>query len=381
MKAKDLAKKLGVSPATISLVLNNKPGISDSLRKSLLEQIQSLGCGEMLCESCREGAAPGSTAPGRTSPSGTASGSTAPGAGASSGQVHTCRSIAYIIYHEHDYMEDMNDPYNFFSGVLEGIEAEAWEHNYCLIMLHAGRYKKATLEEQLRRAGNVAGVIVHPCTVTDPIKETVRSLSVPCVFMDNYDTGSWQPPSVCVSNRQGMRHILGHLTELGHRRIGYVCSGWESLLNQERRRCFREVLGDLGMQCADADVFTAGQEVGIWDCAKLTEDLRRAGSLPTALVCENDRQAWRAIKALQSIGLRVPEDVSVAGFDDGNICTSIEPNITTVHNSPQLMGRQCVLMLKNLLRLKDLGEEPWLRYELPAALVVRDSTGPVRQAR
>lgn len=63
MKAKDLAKKLGVSPATISLVLNNKPGISEALRKSLLEQIQQLGCEGMLSESCREGAAPGGQPP------------------------------------------------------------------------------------------------------------------------------------------------------------------------------------------------------------------------------------------------------------------------------------------------------------------------------
>ena len=58
MKAKDLAKKLGVSPATISLVLNNKPGISDSLRQSLLKKIRELDCESMMCESCREGEAP-----------------------------------------------------------------------------------------------------------------------------------------------------------------------------------------------------------------------------------------------------------------------------------------------------------------------------------
>ena len=76
------------------------------------------------------------------------------------------------------------------------------------------------------------------------------------------------------------------------------------------------------------------------------------------------------------MGLSVPGDISVVGFDDGAMCTAIEPNITTVHNSPQLMGRQCVLMLENLIRLKELGEEPWLRYELPASLVLRASTGP-----
>ena len=363
MKAKDLAKKLGVSPATISLVLNNKPGISDTLRKSLLEQIQALGCEGMLSESCREGAAPGAQPAQSPQPG-------QPGGGC------VCKSIAYLIYHEHDYLEDMNDPYNFFSGVLEGIEAEAWEHGYCLIMLHAGRYKKATVEEQLRRAGNISGIIVHPCTLNEQMVETARALPVPCVFMDTYTKLSWQPPSVCISNQQGMRRAEHHLHILGHSRIGYVSSGWETLLNLERRRCFRDALSDFGLECKESDLFTAGEEMGLLDHTRLSEAFRNAQSLPTALVCENDRQAWRAIKALQQIGLSVPEDVSVVGFDDGAICTTIEPNITTVHNSPQLIGRQCVLMLENLLRLKDLGEEPWLRYELPASLVLRDSTGP-----
>ncbi len=361
MKAKDLAKKLGVSPATISLVLNNKPGISDALRKSLLEQIQQLGCEQMLSGSLREGAAQGQQAVQKQEATGGCA----------------CRSIAYFIYHEHDYLEDMNDPYNFFSGVLEGIEAEAWEHDYCLIMLHAGRHRKATIGEQLRRAGNVAGVIVHPCTINEQILATMRGLSVPCVFMDTYTSLSWQPPSVCISNQQGMRRAVYHLHTLGHRRIGYVSSGWESPLNLERRRCFKEALSDFGLRCNEGDFFTAGEELGLLDHTSLLGDFRRAGSLPTALVCENDRQAWRVIKALQQAGLDVPGDVSVMGFDDGAICTTIEPNITTVHNSPQLMGRQCVLMLENLIRLKDLGEEPWLRYELPASLVLRDSTGPV----
>ena len=362
MKAKDLAKKLGVSPATISLVLNNKPGISSALRKSLLEQIHELGYGQMLCESCREGSAPGQQAAAKAEE---------PGGGGCA-----CKSIAYFIYHEHDYLEDMNDPYNFFSGVLEGIEAEAWEHDYYLIMLHAGRHKKATIEEQLRRAGNVAGVIVHPCSIDEKIAETVRSLPVPCVFMDTYTDSTWQPPSVCISNSQGMHRVVRHLKELGHRRIGYVSSGWESLLNLERRRCFREAMRDFGLCCSENDFFTAGEESGLVDYTSLSGDFGSAGSLPTAMVCENDRQAWRTIMALQAVGKRVPEDVSVVGFDDGAICTTIEPNITTIHNSPQLMGRQCVLMLENLLRLRDLGEEPWLRYELPASLILRESTGP-----
>ena len=69
----------------------------------------------------------------------------------------------------------------------------------------------------------------------------------------------------------------------------------------------------------------------------------------------------------------MPEDVSVIGFDDQALCTAIEPNITSIHNSPHLMGRECVMLLQNLIRLREREEEPWLRYELPARLVERDS--------
>lgn len=366
MKAKDLAKKLGVSPATISLVLNNKPGISDTLRKSLLEQIQQLGCEGMLCDACREGAAPGQQ--GASKPE------------HSPGQGGGCKSIAYLIYQEQDYLEDMNDPYNFFSGVLEGVEAEAWENGYCLIMLHVGKRKNVSLQEQLRRAGNVVGTIVHPCLLNDQIERDMKAISMPCVFMDSYTCSGWQPPSVCISNCQGMHRAVHHLKELGHRQIGYVSSGWETLLYQERRRTFCEALSNLDLPCNQAHFLSAGTGEGLLEFNHLTEALKNAPNLPTALVCENDRQAWRTIKALQQAGLRVPEDISVIGFDDGTLCTNIEPHITTIRNSPQLMGRQCVLMLENLLRLKALGEEPWLRYELPARLILRDSTGPARPA-
>lgn len=365
MKAKDLAKKLGVSPATISLVLNNKPGISDSLRKSLLEQIQQMGCEQMLCEACREGAAPGQPAPPK------AEGSTDRGGG--------CRSIAYIIYQEQDYLEDMNDPYNFFAGALEGVEAEAWDNDYCLIMLHVGKHKNVSLTEQLRRAGNVVGAIVHPCFLNEQIERDIKSTDIPCVFMDSFQPCGWQPPAVCVSNRQGMRALVEHLMSLGHRDIGYVYSGWDSQVYQDRMRCFLEAMEQHSLVVNEDFLFLQDISEGLWDLQAPIRLFAPGKKMPTALICANDRQAWRTIKALQQNGLRVPQDISVAGFDDTVLCTQTDPSITSIHNSPQLMGRQCVQLLRNLMRMKELGEVPWLRYELPATLVVRDSTGPVPQ--
>ncbi len=360
MKAKDLAKKLGVSPATISLVLNNKPGISDSLRKSLLEKIQELGHEEMLCSACREGDAPGKPVEKKEN------------------RGCACKVIAYII--SDDFYADRSDRYNFFSGVLEGIEAEAWENDCCLVMVHTNRLRNVTLAEQLRRTGDVLGAIVHPCRLSKQLERDIKTAGVPCVFMDagGFLDGPacWEPSSVCISNRQGMYHVVRYLKEKGHTRLGYVYSGWSGEVREDRRRWYLQALQQFGLEERPEFCLCAGQGHGedLFEYQGLAELLRSLPELPTALVCENDRQAWRAIKALNLLGKRVPEDVSVTGFDDQPLCTMIEPAITTIHNSPQLMGRECVTMIKNLRRLEALGEDsPWLRYELPARLVERAS--------
>ncbi len=359
MKAKDLAKKLGVSPATISLVLNNKPGISDSLRKSLVEKIQELGHEEMLCQSCREGEVPGSKPAPVQRPA---------GAGCA------CKVIAYLIFEDREYVEDIKDPYNFFSGVLEGIEAEAWENDCCLVMVHMNRHKNIRLSEQLRRTGNVIGAIAHSANLTDETIRRIQEIDVPCVFTDTFGIRGWEPPSVCISNRQGMEGVVRYLAAKGHTNIGYFYSGWEHPVQVDRRRCYQQALRDLGLADRPENYFCTGPDAEIFDYQKTAELFRQAEVLPTAIVCENDRQAWRAVKALKQIGKKVPEDVSITGFDDQPICTLVDPPITSVHNSPQLMGRQCVTMIQNLWRLRELGEpDPWLRYELPARLVERGS--------
>lgn len=361
MKAKDLAKKLGVSPATISLVLNNKPGISDSLRKSLLEKIQELGHEEMLCQSCREGAEPVAARPAPQQPP---------------RESCACRVIAYLIYQDRVYWEDMNDPYKFFSGVMEGVESEAWENDCCVVMVHMNRHKNVSLAEQLRRMGNVIGVIVHPCMFTEQVKGDMQAVGLPYVFMDAFTLPDWEPSSVCISNRMGMYRAVEYLHKKGHRKIGYVFSGWESFVETDRRSWFLQAMKSYQVPVREEFFFCAGTGSELFEYDRLAKLFEEAKELPTALVCENDRQAWRTIKALAQIGRKVPGDVSVIGFDDQPICTMSEPYITTIRNSPQLMGRECVIMLNNLIRLRQLGErEPWLRYELPATLVERNSVG------
>lgn len=344
MKAKDLAKKLGVSPATISLVLNNKPGVSDSLRHSLLEKIRELGCENML------------------------SGSGSPQGMGDNDQTHPV--IAYLIYTSSD---EHNDRFAFYPAVLEGAEMEARDNNYNLVVLHMNSEGNPNLPNLLRCSGNVIGAIIQAFRINENIIEDIRNLEIPCVFVDSYRPER-KVSSVCVNNEQGIMGAVQHLKERGHRRIGYVYSGCDSDCQLERRRCFHQALRTLDLEDVHENYFVAGCGADANDIDCLSQAFSKSVHMPTALIAENDRQAWRTIKALRRSGYRVPEDVSVIGFDDRSICSMVEPNLTSVKNYRHLMGRECIIMLQNLRRLKRLGfKRPCLKYELPTELICRNS--------
>lgn len=348
MKAKELAKKLGVSPATISLVLNNKPGISDSLRHSLLEKIQELGCESMLA---------GGTKAAEPSP-------------VLDDSLQARPVIAYLIYTSCD---EHSDRFAFYPAVMEGAEMEARDNNYNLVVLHMSAEGNAGLPGLIRRSGNVLGAIIQANRINDHIIRDAKSLSIPCVFVDAYRPDR-KVSSVCVNNEQGVLEAVQYLKERGHQKVGYVYSGCDSDCQVERRRCFHQALRELELADKREYYFIAGCDADINDTENLVRQFSQAKEMPTALLAENDRQAWRALKALRQCGFRVPDDVSLIGFDDRSLCTMAEPHLTSVKNHRHLMGRECVIMLQNLRRLKKLGlKDPCLKFELPAQLIRRKS--------
>ncbi len=347
MKAKDLAKALGVSPATISLVLNNKPGISDSLRASLLEKIQELGCEDMMSEACRSGAKPGERQP---APEGNP-------------------SIAYL-----SYMDCEEDDVNyFFPGVLEGAEVEARANGFGFSVLHRKCYPDVSLRELLANRGNIVGAIIQGDDITPDVIADTKNVDIPFVFMDVYDA-SLKLSSVQVDNFESMFKIVDYLKKKGHREIGYVFSGWDTDWKKNRQGAFRCAAEDMGLPVNSGYFFSANTTEDPYETNMLAELFSDGRKLPTALVCENDRQAMRAIRALEKSGKRVPEDVSVVGFDNSPLAKMITPKLTTVRNSSHLMGRECVVLLQNLLRLRKAGiEVSHLTYALPTELIERDS--------
>ncbi len=345
MKAKDLAQKLKVSPATISLVLNNKPGISDALRSSLIEKIKELGCGNMLVSEdsplIKPVAAPNSRRPG----------------------------IAYLIY---TASEESSERFAFYPAVLEGAEMEARDIGCNLLVLHVTCEGNPHLPSLLKDAGAI-GVIIQADHIVKPILHDIAMFNLPYVFIDAYRPDE-RVSSVCINNEQGVYSAVRYLKEMGHTTLGYISSGKESDSSIERRRSFHQALREYGLEDNRAHYYFAdGEHSGA------VENLRRQwkskNHLPSAFVTENDMVAWRAMTALGKCGYCVPDDISIIGFDDRAICTMTEPNLTSIRNFRHLMGRQAVTMIQNKLELAqklDIHDAP-IKLEMPTELIIRQS--------
>ena len=347
MKAKELAQKLNVSPATISLVLNNKPGISDHLRHSLIQQIKDLGCEEMLCNY-------------------TPVYSHAP---------TSRQGIAYLIYTD---SEESSDKFAFYPEVLEGAEIEARENEYNFLVFHVTPGTGNIT--QLISNANVIGAVVQAKHISHEILEHLSSLDIPYVFIDAYRPDI-AASCVCVNNEQGIYSAVRYLKELGHENLGYISTGYESDTAVERRRNFHLALREYGLEDNRRNYYSAisnpGESLSSALCRKFTESPPEV----TAFLAENDVVAWQTIEALKHCGYKIPEDISIIGFDDRSVCTLTLPNLTTVKNFRNLMGRQAISMVKNKLRMKKLYmEDSPIKYELPTKLIIRDSVRDLRDA-
>ena len=345
MKAKDLAQLLGVSPATISLVLNGKPGISRPLREKLTKQIIELGYEDMLAGHKQ---APEPEAPVSRRNRG---------------------SIVYLSYR--DKKEEWNDVYSFYAGVLEGAQQESREIGCNLIIMY--RSCEEDLVTAIRETGNVLGLIVVCPHITDEVLEELNSLKLPYTFIDSFDF-SHPVNSVNVDNLQSFHMSVGYLKSLGHKRIGYVSCSNETTSGEDRRIAFRRALKDHHLADRKENYFVAGEDKSLMDTTSLEEQFRNAENLPTALLSENDREGLRTVNALKRIGFRVPEDVSVIGFDDNPMSRICDPPLTTIRSSRHRIGRECVALIIRLKRLyqSDTTQVPMKMY-ISTELVERDS--------
>jgi LacI family transcriptional regulator, repressor for deo operon, udp, cdd, tsx, nupC, and nupG len=259
----------------------------------------------------------------------------------------------------------------FFSQVLRGIEEELFAAGYGMIIGDLnGPIEKELHFAAFAAGGQVDGVLLLNGHLLGQGKDpggAPAQFGVPVVAMCEAIEGA-NLPQIEVDNRAGACHMTEYLAELGHRSIGYVCGPAANVLEKERFRGFQDGLAKAGLEFDPAFVWPGDYklETGVLVAGQIIAMEKR----PTAVFCSNDEMAIGLIRGLASAGLRVPEDISVAGFDDIEFAEMASPPLTTIRQPRRELGRNGAAALLELLR----GRTPLPRIRLETELIVRAST-------
>ncbi|HEY3364960.1 MAG TPA: LacI family DNA-binding transcriptional regulator [Symbiobacteriaceae bacterium] len=332
---REVAKRAGVSIATVSAVLNRTATVSEALRERVLDAVRELDY--------------------------------KPNVAAQSLRSRRSRLLGIVL-------TDIRNP--FVTEVAVGIEEAVGNLGYQVILHNtgdeAGRVGEAL---QNLKAAQVAGLVVATARVGDvTLLDHLEQLRIPYVFVN-------RAPYAGVEHYVGTDNVsvgqIGtrHLLSLGHRKIACVTGSPNHSTSWERYSGYLMAMAEAGLQVPGGYVHWGGgyfQEAGY----KASELLMGVPDRPTALFVASDLMALGAIKAIHAAGLRVPQDVAVVGVDNISLSDSFVVPLTTVHQPKKEMGLEAAKMLVRLVSGDTTGPASII---LPPALVVRQSSGSDQQ--
>jgi len=265
------------------------------------------------------------------------------------------RSVGVVIHERHRPFEG-----SFYNIVLEMVEAELDRAGYQMVFSCLRR-------AALPRCVTERRVDALVCLGTDFSDDLVRRLRsrMPVVLADNSIPGV---DSVLGDNVGGARRAAEHLMQHGHTRVGFIAETLSDPSFRARMEGYGQALEAQGL--SGGMVFEGGRRRDSDRVAM--RRLLATNPVPTALVAANDFMAAGAITALVKTGYRVPQDVAVVSFDDGELATVVEPQLTSVRIDRAEMG---ALATRRVLELIAAPESPPLQYLLPTTLTIRASCG------
>jgi LacI family transcriptional regulator, galactose operon repressor len=258
----------------------------------------------------------------------------------------------------------------FFPELIQGFEDIAVEHGY-EILISSTNYDPARMALCIRRMleRRAEGVAVMTFGVEKPLLEQLAERKVPLVFVD---VGPERPgiSLLRVDYHHGIRQGVQHLAALGHRDIAFVSGPKRLHSAQSRIAAFSKSLAECAI-VADPAWIVEGDHT-MEGGTDAMDRLLKSKHLPTAVMCSNDMTAIGVLHKLYRAGLRVPDDLSVIGFDDIHIAQVTIPPLTTIQMSCFELARAAVTALRAHV---EEGGEPKRQYKINTHLVVRESTG------
>lgn len=326
---KEVAARAGVSIASVSYVLNNSKPVSDDMRARVLASVRDLN---YSIDQRARGL--------RRQQSGT---------------------LALVI-------SDVGNP--FFSRVIRSIEAVTYASKRTLFLCNSDEDpERERFHLHAMQAQRIDGMIILPVTASGQALLPLIDHGVPVICLDRR-VGDVDLDTVLVDNVAGAALAVAHLTALGHRRIAII-GGLPSTPGSERLAGYKQALATAGIP-EDQDLVRCGdyKEAGGYAEALAVLDLPVP---PTAIFAINHPMVLGALVALRERGVRVPDDVSVVGFDDTTWAALLDPPLTTIAQPTDMLGTMAARLLFDRLDRQYAG--PARELVLTPRLVERSSTG------
>ncbi len=302
---RDLSKMTGFSPATISNALNHKKGVNRETAEEIFRVARETGYLS----------------------------------------ANAVTKIKLLIFKKNGQIID-DTP--FFQSLIEGFEEECHRLGYEMVISRADQ-RTPDYELQVRELLNEQGaaVVVLATEMMDGDLEPYRNAPCPLVILDHW-TESMEFNSVLINNADAARMMTEHLLENGHTEVGYLRGAFRIKGFRSRFVGFQTALKKRKIPYKEEYTVTLGTSSnGAYQ--DMLRYLQKNPRLPTAFFADNDMIALGAMKALQEMGMRIPEDVSIVGFDDLPFCEISSPPLTTLRVPNREMGKMAVRRLAEMI--------------------------------
>ncbi len=267
---------------------------------------------------------------------------------------------------------DITNP--FLMQVIRGIEDVGFENGYSIILgdIGAPEGRRSTYFE-LPETRLVDGVIQMLAKLPGNFQERLQS--APVVLLSDCEED--EPyPTVTVDDRGAAEQMTNYLISLGHRTIACLLGARNVKATGKRLLGYRQALENARLAFSDDLLIEGDFSMASGFLAASEVDAMRPR--PTAVVCMNDAMAIGLLRGLKQAGYRIPEDISVVGFDDIEFSRYCDPPLTTIRQPAQELGSKAMKTLLQLLDAKDAPEGPLPHFRLPTELIVRESTAVVK---
>jgi LacI family transcriptional regulator len=329
MSLKEVAKRANVSTATVSRVLNNKITVRSSTKARVLKAVADLNYHPNIHARTLAG-----------------------------GKSHTLGMIA----------SNLENP--FFFDILRTLETDAHAHGYEVVIANTDyRPEQLAVSVRIMLSRKLAGLAVIVSEMTPELTRELAESAIPIVF---YDVPSPHPGifNIHTIYKLGTERIINYLHSLGHQRFAFI--GHHSALSPtgEREKAFIEIVSHFA---PSREWRTITDQDGPEGGRRAARELLASGFRPTAIVCVNDFMAIGVLRELRDQGLRIPEDISVTGFDNIKLSEFCYPQLTTAHVPRERIGHLVFdRLVPESARKPITGRQVLIEPEL----VVRESTGP-----